>query len=252
MHYGKALVTNYYQFVLVTHDAQTGLPVIEERYDLVADAAAFWEAARHSHTVAEQHETALRKYLMCEMRRSAALNTAGVVWILASYAREARSRIEVGGANLAARTTIRGQLEAFFRVRFEAKTAEEFGHEAVRLMERSRKSVAQVARDLGVNDNMLYRWRKRYGKPAQKVQAEQRRRALPSEDAASNEAAPIREVKAAVSSKQFHTLISTHSVIFEYYRVGYPHTTKLERRTSSAIARLYPTNSAKTGFLLHM
>ncbi len=28
-HYGQALVTNYYQFVLVTRDAQTGLPVIE-------------------------------------------------------------------------------------------------------------------------------------------------------------------------------------------------------------------------------
>lgn len=50
---------------------------------------------------------------------------------------------------------------------------EAFRREAVRLMETSGKSVAQVARDLDINDNMLYRWRKRYGKPAQTVQAEQ-------------------------------------------------------------------------------
>lgn len=35
----------------------------------------------------------------------------------------------------------------------------EFKREAVRLMETSGKPVAQLARDLGVNDNNLYRWR---------------------------------------------------------------------------------------------
>jgi len=39
----------------------------------------------------------------------------------------------------------------------------EFKQEAVRLMETSGKSVAQLARDLGVNDNNLYRWRSQYG-----------------------------------------------------------------------------------------
>ena len=62
-HYGQALVTNYYQFVLVTRDAQTGLPVIEERYDIAAHANAFWEAVRQPRTLAQQHETALREYL---------------------------------------------------------------------------------------------------------------------------------------------------------------------------------------------
>lgn len=36
---------------------------------------------------------------------------------------------------------------------------EEFKREAVRLMETSGKPIAQIARDLGVNDNKLYRWR---------------------------------------------------------------------------------------------
>ena len=36
---------------------------------------------------------------------------------------------------------------------------EEFKREAVRLMESSGRPVAQLARDLGINDNNLYRWR---------------------------------------------------------------------------------------------
>ena len=43
---------------------------------------------------------------------------------------------------------------------------EEFKREAVRLMETSGKPIAQLARDLGVNDNNLYRWRGLYGSPS--------------------------------------------------------------------------------------
>ncbi len=43
----------------------------------------------------------------------------------------------------------------------------EFKREAVRLMETSGKPVAQLARDLGVNDNNLYRWRSLYGSQPQ-------------------------------------------------------------------------------------
>lgn len=126
-HYGQALVTNYYQFVLVTRDAQTGLPVIEERYDLTPTANAFWEAVRQPRALARQHETALREYLMRVMRRNAPLSTPqDVAWILASYAREAKARIEVGGTDLTALDTIREQLEAALGVRFQDETAEEF------------------------------------------------------------------------------------------------------------------------------
>jgi hypothetical protein len=126
-HYGQALVTNYYQFVLVTRDPRTGQPVMEERFDLAADAAAFWEAARHPRTLARRHETALREYLMRVMRRNAPLVSAqDVAWILASYAREARARIEADDANLQALDKIRGQLEAALGVRFEDQTAEDF------------------------------------------------------------------------------------------------------------------------------
>lgn len=40
---------------------------------------------------------------------------------------------------------------------------EAFKREAVRLMESSGQPVAQIARDLGINDNNLYRWRGMYG-----------------------------------------------------------------------------------------
>jgi transposase len=39
---------------------------------------------------------------------------------------------------------------------------EEFRREAVRLMETSGKSIAQLARDPGGNDSVLYRWRDVY------------------------------------------------------------------------------------------
>lgn len=44
---------------------------------------------------------------------------------------------------------------------------EEFKREAVRLMETSGKPIAELARDLGINDNNLYRWRGSYGSQAQ-------------------------------------------------------------------------------------
>ena len=42
---------------------------------------------------------------------------------------------------------------------------EEFKREAVWLMETSGRPIAQLARDLGINDNNLYRWRGLYGNP---------------------------------------------------------------------------------------
>ncbi len=44
---------------------------------------------------------------------------------------------------------------------------EEFKREAVPLMETSGKPVAQIARDLGINDNNPYRWRGLYGSQSQ-------------------------------------------------------------------------------------
>jgi transposase len=47
------------------------------------------------------------------------------------------------------------------------KYTEEFKREAVGLMETSGKAIAELARDLGINDNNLYRWRSLYGRQVQ-------------------------------------------------------------------------------------
>lgn len=44
---------------------------------------------------------------------------------------------------------------------------EAFKREAVGLMETSGKPIAEIARDLGINDNNLYRWRELYSNPPQ-------------------------------------------------------------------------------------
>jgi transposase len=49
----------------------------------------------------------------------------------------------------------------------QRKYTEEFRREAVRLMETSGKPIAQIARDLDVNDSVLYRWRDVYGQTGQ-------------------------------------------------------------------------------------
>jgi transposase len=49
------------------------------------------------------------------------------------------------------------------------KYTEEFKREAVRLMETSGKPIAELARNLGVNDNNLYRWRSIYARERQQT-----------------------------------------------------------------------------------
>jgi transposase len=43
---------------------------------------------------------------------------------------------------------------------------EEFKRETVKLLESSGKPVARIARELGINENVLYRWRQQFGQSA--------------------------------------------------------------------------------------
>jgi len=55
----------------------------------------------------------------------------------------------------------------------KAKPTEKFKREAVRLMvHRGERTVAQVAADLGVRANQLYRWQKRYAETATAARTE--------------------------------------------------------------------------------
>jgi len=50
-----------------------------------------------------------------------------------------------------------------------AKYDEEFKKNAVKLSYASPKSVKQVSDDLGINENLLYRWRKKYTSEGEKT-----------------------------------------------------------------------------------
>jgi len=53
------------------------------------------------------------------------------------------------------------------------KHAEEFKREAVRLLEtRGERTVADVAASLGVAENLLHSWKKKYGNAAEQVRRE--------------------------------------------------------------------------------
>ncbi len=124
--YGQVLVTNFYQFMLVTRAAD-GSAVIEESYKLAENENEFWQEAAMPRRLTDLHATALIEYLLRVMRRQAPLaDPRDVAWILASYAREARARLESGGVDMSALDTVRGQLEKALGVSFDTQTREEF------------------------------------------------------------------------------------------------------------------------------
>jgi hypothetical protein len=115
--YRQVLVTNYRDFVLVGQDP-TGKQVKLETYRLSASEPAFWEAAAHPRRTAQEHGERLIKYLKRVMLHAAPLTRPeDVAWFLASYARDAKARIE--GKNLPALTGLREALEEALGLQFE-------------------------------------------------------------------------------------------------------------------------------------
>ncbi|MHB8599499.1 MAG: type ISP restriction/modification enzyme [Ktedonobacteraceae bacterium] len=122
--YGQVLVTNYCDFILVGQSAD-GRPVHLETYRLAESETAFWNAAAHPHIMAEVHGERLMEYLKRVMLHPAPLATPqDVAWLLASYARDAKARIE--HSNLAALKAIRVDLEGALGVKFEGQKGERF------------------------------------------------------------------------------------------------------------------------------
>ena len=122
--YEQVLVTNYRDFILVGQNVD-GKPVHLETYRLAENETAFWNAAAHPHVMAEVHGERLTEYLKRVMLHPAPLATPqDVAWLLASYARDAKIRIEQ--SNLAALKAIRVDLEGALGVRFEGQKGERF------------------------------------------------------------------------------------------------------------------------------
>jgi transposase len=60
-------------------------------------------------------------------------------------------------------------MEVFKMSEIRAKYDDEFKKNAVKLSYASPKGVKEVARDLGINENILYRWRKKYTADGEKT-----------------------------------------------------------------------------------
>jgi hypothetical protein len=115
--YRQVLVTNYRDFVLVGQ-GPAGQPVKLETYRLADNEPAFWDAARHYRRTAREQGERLIEYLKRVMLHAAPLaSPEDVAWFLASYARDAKARIE--GKDLPALAGLREALEEALGLKFE-------------------------------------------------------------------------------------------------------------------------------------
>ncbi len=117
-------MTNYRDFVLVGQDP-SGRPVKLETYRLAASETAFWEAAAHPRRTAQEHGERLIEYLKRVMLHAAPLTRPeDVAWFMASYARDARARLE--GKDLPALSGLRAALEEALGLKFEGDKGDHF------------------------------------------------------------------------------------------------------------------------------
>jgi len=123
--YRQVLVTNCRDFVLVGQDAD-GRPVILEAYRLAANEREFWAAAAHPHKMAAEHDERFIEYLKRVLHSTAALAAPqDVAWFLASYARDAKSRVE-HHKDLSALAAVREALEQALGMKFTDERGEHF------------------------------------------------------------------------------------------------------------------------------
>jgi hypothetical protein len=122
--YRQVLVTNYRDFVLVGQDAE-GRPAKLESFRLAESEKAFWAAAATPRALAQKIGERFEEYLLRVMRHAAQLaEPEDVAWFLASYARDAKARIE--GVELPALATVRTALEEALGLKFEGEKGEHF------------------------------------------------------------------------------------------------------------------------------
>lgn len=120
--YRQVLVTNLRDFLLIGQDAE-GRPVKLESYRLAASEADFWREAAHPRRMATAHGERFTEYLKRVMLQAAPLATPkDVAWFLASYARDAKARIE--RVALPALDTLRNALEEALGLKFEGTKAD--------------------------------------------------------------------------------------------------------------------------------
>jgi hypothetical protein len=124
--YGVVLVTNYRDFLLLGRDAH-GNPLPMEPFTLADGESAFWTrvCGTPQKTTREQGER-FCEYLKRVMLSVAPLSAPqDVAWFLASYARDAKSRVE-NNKDLSALNTVRDALEEALGMKFTGEKGEHF------------------------------------------------------------------------------------------------------------------------------
>jgi hypothetical protein len=122
--YRQVLVTNLRQFILVGHDVEGKLSILE-KYEFADNEKAFWNVASRSRKTDELHGVRFTEYLKRVMLHAAPLAAPeDVAFFLASYAREALGRIEIVG--LEPLKAVRIALEEALGLKFEGEKGEHF------------------------------------------------------------------------------------------------------------------------------
>jgi len=122
--YGLILITNLRDFAIVGRDARGVADVLED-FRLADSEASFWRAAVHPRTLAETHGVAFAEFLTRALLQAAPLTSPqDVAWFLASYARDARHRVEA--ADLPALASLRTALEDALGISFSGDKGEHF------------------------------------------------------------------------------------------------------------------------------
>jgi hypothetical protein len=125
MRYGQVLVTNYRDFLLLRR-GDNGQPIRLESFQLAPDERTFWEIAAQPRKTARELGERFAEYLKRVLLTSAELkNPKDVAFFLASYARDARSRVE-GAGDLPALAAVRTALEEALGMKFEQGKGEHF------------------------------------------------------------------------------------------------------------------------------
>lgn len=127
--YRQVLVTNYRDFVLLGADPE-GKRAVLETYRLASGEDDFWHKAAQPRATAERHGDSFEGFLKRVMLYQASLVTPrDLAWFLASYARDAKFRIEAG--ELPALAGIRVAMEEALGLKFEGARGDHFFRSAL-------------------------------------------------------------------------------------------------------------------------
>jgi hypothetical protein len=119
--YGLVLITNLRQFRLLSLDSSGAVRTLEH-YTLAATAADLWQAPIHSF---DRHKDLLPDFLTrALLYRAPLVQPKDVAWLLASYAREARARVE--DHPLRSFDAVKTALQESLGMRFEGEKGEHF------------------------------------------------------------------------------------------------------------------------------